>query len=173
MGQGGGQWQWWFVGVVLGVVVVVVVVVVVAGALVALALVVVVMVLRVCPQDPLAFRWGLGVGHGLQPLGLYGLVDSGGGSGAGLDGNGGRGVPHPWVGLAGGGVRLWGLDGGVLGDVDVDEGLDGVVLCGRLSGGGSRWGEGDSGCGGCGVVAWVWVRFRVRAGPLLLPSRLL
>ena len=51
------------------VVVVVVVVVVVAGALVAVALIVVVMVLRVCPQDPLAFRWGLGVGHRLQPSG--------------------------------------------------------------------------------------------------------
>ena len=77
-----GMWRgglgWWAL-------VVVVVVVVVVGALVAVALVVVVMVLRVCRQDPLAFRWGLGVGYCLQPLGLYGLVGSGGGSGARLD----------------------------------------------------------------------------------------
>ena len=38
-------------------------VVVVVGALEAVALVVVVMVLRVCPQDPLAFPCGSGVGH--------------------------------------------------------------------------------------------------------------
>ena len=68
--------------------VVVVVVVVVVGALAAVALVVVVLVLRVCPQNPLAFRWGLGVGHRLQPLGLYGLVGSGGGLGPGLTATG-------------------------------------------------------------------------------------
>ena len=53
----------------------------------AVALVVVVMVLRVCPQDPVAFRWNLGLGHRLQPFGLYGLVVSGGGLGARLDGD--------------------------------------------------------------------------------------
>ena len=67
---------WWAV-VVVGLVVVVVVV----WALVAAALVVVVMVLRVCSEDPLALRRGLGVRHCLQPLGPYGLVGSGGGFG--------------------------------------------------------------------------------------------
>ena len=88
-------------------------------------------------------------------------------------GDRGRGVPFPWFGLAGGGGGLWGLDGGALGDKDVDEGLDGAVLCGRLRGNGSRWGEGGPGCGGHRVLAWVWVRVWVRVGPLLLPSRLL
>ena len=74
-------WSGWWAAVV----VVVLVVVVVVGALVAQALVVVVVVLRVCPQDPLAFRWGLGFGHRLQPLGPYGLVGGGGGFGAGLN----------------------------------------------------------------------------------------
>ena len=46
-----------------------------------------VMVLPVCPEEPLAFRWVLGVGHRLQPLGPYGLVGSGGGLGAGLKGD--------------------------------------------------------------------------------------
>ena len=162
----GGLWPgrvgWW------AVVVVVVVVMVVA-----VALVVVVMVMRVCPQDPLAFRLGFGVGHRLEHLGLYGLVGSGGGWGAGLEGDRGRGVPHPRVGLAGGGGGLRWVDDGALGYRDADEGLDGVVLCGCLCGGGSRWGEGGSGCGGCGVLAWVWVRVWVRAGLLLLPSCLL
>ena len=67
--------------------VVLIVVVVVVGALVVVALVVVVMLLRVCPEDPLVFRWGCGVGHPLQPLGLYGLVGSGGGLRARLDGD--------------------------------------------------------------------------------------
>ena len=123
----GGLWPggvgWWAV-----VVVVVVVVVVALRALVAVVLVVVVMVLRVCSQDPLAFRWGLGVGHRLQPLGLYSLVGSGSGWGAGLDGDRCRGVPRPRVGLAGGGGGLRGVDDGALGDGDVDEGLDGVKL---------------------------------------------
>ena len=69
------------------VVVVVLVVVVVVGALVVVVLVVVVMVLRVCPEDPLASRWGLGVGHHLQPLGPYGLLGSGGRLQAGLNGD--------------------------------------------------------------------------------------
>ena len=67
---------WWAV-----VVVVLVVVVVVEGELVVVALVVVVMVLRVFTEDRFASRWGLGVGHRLQPLGPYGLVGSGGGFG--------------------------------------------------------------------------------------------
>ena len=62
------------------VVLVVVVVVVVAGVRVAVVVVVglvVVVLLWVRPQDPLAFRWRVGVRHRLQPLGLHGLVDSG------------------------------------------------------------------------------------------------
>ena len=84
----------------------------------------------------------------------------GGGSGAGLNGDCGRGVPRPWIGLAGGGGGLWGVDDGALGDWDVGEGLDGVVLGGRLCGGGGCWWEGGVGCGGWGVLAWVsvWVR---------------
>ena len=52
------------------------------------------------------------------------------------------------------------MDDGALADMDVDEGLDGVVLGGRLCGGGGcRW-EGGVGCGGWPVLAWVrvWVR---------------
>ena len=51
------------------------------------------------------------------------------------------------------------MDDGALGDGDVDEGLDGVVLGGRLCGGGGRWWEGGARCGGSGVLAWVrvWV----------------
>ena len=151
------------------VVVGVVLVVVVVGPLVVVALVVVGLVLRVWSLDPLwVFRsplWGWGVRHCAQPLGLYYVVGRGGGSGAGLDGDGGRGVPRPWVSLASGGGGLWGMDDGALGDGNVDEGLDGVVLGGRLCGGGGcRW-EGGVGCGGWGVPAWVrvWVR-RCRLG---------
>ena len=159
----GGLWPggvgWWAV-VVAGVVFVVVV----AGLVVVVELVVVGLVLPVWPFDPLlVFRsplWGWGVGHRAQPLGLHYVVGRGGGSGAGLDGDGGRGVPHPWVGLAGGGGGLWGMDDGALGDRDVDEGLDRVVLGGRLCGGGGcRW-EGGVGCGGWGVLAWVRVCVR-------------
>ena len=115
----GGLWPggvgWWAV-VVVGVVLVVVVV----GPLVVVALVVVGLPLRVWPLDPLwVFRsplWGWGVGHRAQPLGLYYVVGRGGGSGAGLDDDGGRGVPRPRVGLAGGGGGLWGMDDGALGD---------------------------------------------------------
>ena len=78
-------------------------------------------------------------------------------SGAGLDGDCGRGVRRLWVGLAGGGGGLCGMDDGALGDGDVDEGLDGVVLDGRLCSGGGRWWEGGVGCGGWGVLAWVRV----------------
>ena len=150
---------WWAV-VVVGVVLVVVAV----GPLVVVALVVVGLVLRVWPLDPLwvfwSPLWGWGVGHRAQPLRLDYVVGRGGGSGAGLDGYGGRGVPRPWVGLAGGGGGLWGMDDGALGDGDVEEGLDEVVLGGRLSGGGGcRW-EGGVGCGGWGVLAWVRVRVR-------------
>ena len=47
------------------------------------------------------------------------------------------------------------------------------MLCGRPLRGGSRWGKGGSGCGGCGVLACVWVRVWIKAGPPLLPWRLL
>ena len=104
--------------------------------------------------------WGWGVGHHAQPLGLYCLVGRGGGSGAGLNGDCGGGVPRPWVGLAGGGGRLRGVDDGALGDGDINEGLDGVLLGGRLCGGGGCLWEGGVGCGGWGVLALVrvWVR---------------
>ena len=144
------------------VVVRVVLVVVVVGPLVVVVLVVVGLVLRVWPMDPL---WvlqsplrGLGVGHRAQPLGLHYVVGMGGRLGAGLDGDGGRGVPRPCVGLAGGGGGLWGIDDGALGDGDVDEGSDGVVLGGRLCGGGGCRCEGGVGCGGWGVLALVRVR---------------
>ena len=39
---------------------------------------------------------------------MYCVVGRGGGSGAGLYGDCGRGVPRPWVGLAGGSGCLWG-----------------------------------------------------------------
>ena len=105
-------------------------------------------------------RLGVGGWASCAALGLYYLVGRGGGSGAVLDGDVGRGVPRSWVGLAGGGGGLWGMDDGALGDGDVDEGLDGVVLGGRLCGGGGCWWEGGVGCGGWGVLAWVrvWVR---------------
>ena len=158
----GGLWPggvgWWAV-VVVGVVLVVVEV----GPLVVVVLVVVGLVLRVWLLDPLwvlrSPLWGWGVGHRGQPLGLHYVVGRGGGSGAGLDGDGGRGVPRPWVGLAGGGGGLWGMDDGALGDGDADEGLDGVVLGRLCGGGGCRWVEGV-GCGGWGVLA----RVRVRVG---------
>ena len=159
----GGLWPggvgWWAV-VVVGMVLPVVVV----RPLVVVALVVAGMVLRVWPLDPLwIFRspWpGWGVGHRAQSLGPYCLVGGGGGSGAGLNGDCGGGVPRPWVGLAGGGGGLWGMDDGALGDGDVDEGLEGVVWGGRLRGCGGRWWEGSVRCGGWGVLAWVrvWVR---------------
>ena len=86
------------------------------------------------------------------------MVGRGGRLGAGLDGDLGRGVPRPWVGLAGGGGGLQGMDDGALGDGDVEEGLDGVVLGGRLCGGGGcRW-EGGMGCDGWWVLAWVRIR---------------
>ena len=149
---GVGRWAVVVVGVVL--------VVVVVGPLVVVVWVVVGSVLRVWPMDPLwGFRsplWGWGVGHRGQSLRLHCVVGRGGWLGAGPDGDGGRGVPRPWVGLAGGGGGLRGMDDG-----DVDEGLDGVVLDGRLCGGGGcRW-EGGVGCGGWGVLAWVRVRVGV------------
>ena len=98
-------------------------------------------------MDILVPLGGWGFGHRAQSLGLYCLVCSGGGSGAGLNGDCGRGVRRPWVGLASG-------------DGDVDEGFDTVVLGGRLCGGGGRWWEGGVGCGGWGVLVrvGVWVR---------------
>ena len=108
--------------------------------------------------------WGCRVGHRGQPLGLHYVVGRGGGFGAGLNGDGGRGVPVSSVGLAGGGGGLRGMDDGTLGDRNADEGLDGVVLGGRLCGGGGcRW-EGGPGYGGWGVLAWV----RVRVGMVLV-----
>ena len=150
------------------VVVWVVLVVVVVGPLVVVVWVMVGLVLRVWPMDPLwVFRpplWGWGVGHRGQSPGLHYVVGRGEGLGAGLDGDGGRGVPRPWVGLAGGGGGLWGMDDGALGDWDADEGLDGVVLGGRLCGGGGCRREGGAGCGGWGVLAWPRVRAGVVSG---------
>ena len=139
----------------------VVLVVVVVGPLVVVVWVVVGLVLRVWPLDPLwVFRsplWGWGVGHCGQSLKVHYVVGRGGGLGAGLDCNGGPGVTSPWVSLAGGGGGLRGMDDGALGDGDADEGLHGVVLGGRLCGGGGcRW-EGGGGCGWWGVLAWVRV----------------
>ena len=134
------------------------------GAAGGVVLVVVALVLRVWPLDhlwvfPSPLR-GWGVGHLAQPVGLHYVVGRGGGSKAGLDGDGGRGVPRPRVGLAGGGGGLWGMDDGALGDGDADEGLDGVVLGGRLCGGGWLPVGWSVGCGGWGVLAWVrvWVK---------------
>ena len=76
-------------------------VVVVVGPLVVVVWVVVGSVLRVWPMDPLwAFRsplWGWGVGHLGQSLGLHYAVGKGGGSAAGFDGDGGRGLVWPAV----------------------------------------------------------------------------
>ena len=60
------------------------------------------------------------------------------------------------------------MDDGALGDGDDNEGLDGKVLGGRLSGGDGRWWEGGVGCGRWGVL--VWVRVWVRAVSLGLAS---
>ena len=157
-----GVWRW---AVVL---VWVVLVVVVVGPLVVVVWVVVGLVLRVWPMAPFSvFRsplWGWGVGHRGQSLGLHYVVGMGGGLGAGLDGDSGRGVPRPWVGLGGSGGGLRGMDDGALGDRDADECLDGIVLGGHLCGGGGcRW-EGGVSCGGRGVLAWV----RVRVGVVLV-----
>ena len=143
------------------VVVGVVSVVVVVGPLVVVVWVVVGLVLGMAHGPLVGFPvslWGWGVRHRGQSLGLHYVVGKGGVLGDGLDGDGGRGVPRPWVGLAGGGGGLRGMDDGALGDGDADEGLDGVVLGGRLcGGGGSRW-EGGVGCGGWGVLDWVRVQ---------------
>ena len=47
------------------------------------------------------------------------------------------------------------MDDGALGDGDFDEGLEGVVLGGRLRGGGGCRREGGAGRGGWGVLAWA------------------
>ena len=157
---GVGRWAVVVVGVVL--------VVVVVGPLVVVVWVVVGLVLWVWPMDPLwVFRsplWGWGVGHRGQSPGLHYVVGMGEGLGAGLDGDSGRGVPRPWVGLAGGGGGLWGMDDGALGDGDADEGLDGVVLGGRLCGGGGCRREGGARCGWWGVLAWARARAGVVSG---------
>ena len=88
---------------------------------------------------------GLGFGLHLQPLGLLGLVHSGGTFGAGLGRDHSRGVPLPRVGLSR--VVGWALE-----DEDVVQGEDRVLLCGCLCGGGSCWGQGGSGCSGCGAL---------------------
>ena len=60
------------------------------------------------------------------------------------------------------------MDDGALGDGDVDKGLDGVVLGGRLCrGGGCRW-AGGVGCGGWGVLAWVRVWVTELVEPVLV-----
>ena len=150
------------------VVVGVVLVVVVVGPLVVVVWVVVGLMLRVWPMDPLwVFRspfWGRGVGHRGQSPGLHYVVGMGEGLGAGLDGDGGRGVPRPMIGLAGGGGGLWGMDDGALGDGDADEGLDGVVLGGRLCGGEGCRREGGADSGGWGVLAWARARAGVVSG---------
>ena len=157
---GVGRWAVVVVGVVL--------VVVVVGPLVVVVWVVVGLVLGLWPMDSLwVFRsplWGWGVGHRGQSPGLHYVVGTGEGLGAGLDGDGGRRVPRPWVGLAGGGGGLWGMDDGAPGDGDADEGLDGVVLGGRLCGGGGCRREGGAGCGGWGVLAWARARAGVVSG---------
>ena len=122
--------------VVVVVVVVVVLVVLVVGLMVVLG-VVGVLVLRVCSRNPLALQSDKGLGHHLQFSGLQRVSDSWAGSGVGFDEDQGRGAPCPWVGLAGAGGGLSGPDRGALGDGDVDECLDGIVLRGFLRGGGS------------------------------------
>ena len=91
-------------------VVVVAVVVVVVWALVAVALVVVVMVLRVCPEDPLAFRWGLRVGHHLQPLGRTAWWVVGAGWGPGLTASAVEGSQVPGSVWPAAVVVWWGVD---------------------------------------------------------------
>ena len=148
-------WVGWWGVVVVGGVVLEGGVVVVVGVLVVVVVVVelvVVVVLWVGPQDPLVFRWDVGVGHRLQPLGSYGLVESGVGFGVGLGEDPDGGVPRPRVGLAGGGGGLSGMDGGALGDRDVAEVLDGVLLCCCLRGGGSCMGQGGVACSGRGIL---------------------
>ena len=56
------------------------------------------------------------------------------------------------------------MDDGALGDGDADEGLDGVVLGGRLCGGAGCRREGGAGCGGWGVLAWARGRAGVVSG---------
>ena len=112
------------------------VVVVVVGVMEVVAVVAVVVVVLVV----VVLSWDMNSGHHFQPLGLQCLVDGWGGFGVGLNGDCRRGVPCPRVGLVGGGRGLWGPDGGVLEDRDLDDVLDGFVLRGRLRVGGARWG---------------------------------
>ena len=56
------------------------------------------------------------------------------------------------------------MDDGALGDGDFDEGLEGVVLGGRLRGGGGCRREGGAGRGGWGVLAWARARAGVVSG---------
>ena len=73
-------------------------------------------------------------------------------------------MPLARVGLAGGDGGLWWMDGGAFGEEDVAEGLDEVLMCGCLRGGGLCWGQGGAGCDGRGVLI---------AGALLALSPLL
>ena len=59
------------------------------------------------------------------------------------------------------------MDDGALGDGDANEGLDGVMLGGRLCGGGGCRREGDAGCGGRGVLPSPRVRAGVVSGGFL------
>ena len=178
---GVGRWAVVVVGVVL--------VVVVVGPLVVVVWVVVGLVLRVWPMDPLwVFRSplsGWGAGHCGQSPGLHYVVGMGEGLGAGLDGDGGRGVPRPWVGLAGGGGGFGGWMTGRLVTGMRTRAWTGSCLVAvsavvvgaggrgaRVAVGGGSWLEQGPGRGWCrvglcrcvcGVVwgpAWVWGRVR-------------
>ena len=104
-----------------------------------------VVVLWARPQDPLAFRWDVGVGYCLQHLKPHGLVDSGAGLGLGLAETAVEGSSPVRTG------RLWWrfVGYGWWGNrrPNVAAGLNGVVLCGRLRGRGPRSGQGGAGCG--------------------------
>ena len=77
----------------------------------------------------------------------------------------GAGMPRLWVCLAHSGGGMWVLDGGALGDGDMDRVLDGFVLRGRLCHGILCCGCGGAGCG--------WPGLLVAGAFLLLPLPLL
>ena len=60
------------------------------------------------------------------------------------------------------------MDDGALDDGDFDEGLEGVVLGGRLRGGGGCRREGGAGRGGWGVLAWARAWAGVVSGGFVL-----
>ena len=85
----------------------------------------------------------------------------GAGSGPGLTLTVDEGSQVPWLVWPAVVVVCGGWMTGRLVTGVADEGLDGVVLVGRLCGGGGcRW-EGGVGCGGWVVLAWVRVRVGV------------